>query len=197
MVGGNHSRMPPRRAGRNIGGRIALVGVMKTRNTLKPTTRQTVAKELIQHVANTIDLYSQVKQAHWNVRGTGFHSHHELFDEIAGKLLEHGDEIAERAIQLGFEVPGSVRAAAKASEMKEYSLLAAGGDAHLAAVADRLAAYGTRIREGIDSTDEAGDKATSDILTGVSQAIDKYLWMVEAHLDDSAGEATRVVRKSA
>ena len=138
-----------------------------------------------------------MKQAHWNVRGDGFRSHHELFDEIAGKLLEHGDVMAERAIQLGFEVPGSVRAVAKASEIKEYPLLAASGNAHLAAVSERMASFGTKIRESIDSTEQAGDKATSDLLTGVLQTIDKYLWMLEAHLDESSGETSRLVRKTA
>jgi starvation-inducible DNA-binding protein len=170
---------------------------MKTRNTLDSNTRRAVAQELNQHVANTLDLYSQVKHAHWNVRGDGFRSNHELFDEIAAKLLEHGDEMAERSIQLGFEVAGTVRSSAKASQIQEYPHLSADGPTHLAAVADRLSVYGSKIRESIDSTEEAGDKATSDMLTAVSQSIDKYLWMVEANLDEGTGQATRLVRKSA
>ena len=39
------------------------------------------------------------------------------------------------------------------------------------------------VREGIDSTDEAGDADTADLLTGLSRMLDKQLWMLEAHLD--------------
>jgi starvation-inducible DNA-binding protein len=53
---------------------------------------------------------------------------------------------------------------------------------HAAALADRLAAFGKSVREGIDRTTEYGDAATADLLTEVSRAIDKQLWLVEAHL---------------
>ena len=38
------------------------------------------------------------------------------------------------------------------------------------------------LREGIDATDEAGDADTADLITGQSRAVDKALWMIEAHL---------------
>jgi starvation-inducible DNA-binding protein len=48
-------------------------------------------------------------------------------------------------------------------------------------VSDRLAAFGKLARAGIDAADEAGDKDTADLFTGISRQIDKDLWMVEAH----------------
>ena len=53
---------------------------------------------------------------------------------------------------------------------------------HVAALADRYAMVGKALREGIDATDEAGDADTADLLTGLSRAADKMLWMLEAHL---------------
>jgi starvation-inducible DNA-binding protein len=38
------------------------------------------------------------------------------------------------------------------------------------------------VRAGIAATDEAGDADTADLLTGLSRALDKALWMLEAHL---------------
>ena len=38
---------------------------------------------LNQHLADSFDLLSQVKQAHWNVKGPDFWQLHKLFDEAA------------------------------------------------------------------------------------------------------------------
>jgi starvation-inducible DNA-binding protein len=45
-----------------------------------------------------------------------------------------------------------------------------------------LAAFGKLARAAIDVADEAGDRDTADLFTGVSRQIDKDLWFVEAHL---------------
>jgi starvation-inducible DNA-binding protein len=60
------------------------------------------------------DLYSQTKQAHWNVKGEEFYQLHELFDEIAEELVKFMDMVAERATALGGEALGTVRMAAAA-----------------------------------------------------------------------------------
>jgi starvation-inducible DNA-binding protein len=38
------------------------------------------------------------------------------------------------------------------------------------------------VREAIDQTDDAGDKDTADIFTACSRALDKALWLLEAHV---------------
>ena len=68
---------------------------------LPAETRQSVIKLLNQQLADTFDLQSQVKQAHWNVKGPTFIALHELFDELAEELEEHIDGTAERATALG------------------------------------------------------------------------------------------------
>ena len=52
---------------------------------------------------------------------------------------------------------------------------------HLREVADRLRAYGERVRAAIDSVDEAGDADSADLLTAASRQADKDLWFIEAH----------------
>jgi starvation-inducible DNA-binding protein len=133
-------------------------------------------------LAEGIDLYSQVKQAHWNVKGTDFIQLHEMFDDFAEVLEGHIDEIAERATALGGTALGTVRMAAAASSLPEYPDDVADGSKHVGLLIDRYAAFASRVRDAIDSADSLGDADTADLFTGVSRDIDKHLWFLEAHL---------------
>ena len=154
-----------------------------TRNDLPLESREKLVELLNARLADTLDLYSQVKQAHWNVKGPNFIQLHELYDTVAESVLEFVDEIAERATALGGLATGTVRMAAEASSLDEYPLDAIAGEDTVQVVADRLATYGAAVREAIEVTDsELGDIDTSDLFTEISRSIDKHLWFVEAHL---------------
>jgi starvation-inducible DNA-binding protein len=43
----------------------------------------------------------------------------------------------------------------------------------------------------IDEADELGDPATADILTEITRGIDKWLWFVEAHQQDSRARSNQ------
>jgi len=73
----------------------------KTRNDMSQDTRSAVNSIIQPRLVDSIDLYTQVKQAHWNVRGKSFIALHELFDAIAGEVLEQTDMMAERITALG------------------------------------------------------------------------------------------------
>ena len=45
-----------------------------------------------------------------------------------------------------------------------------------------LASFGKIAREAIGKIDELGDAVSADIFTDVSRGVEKWLWMVEAHL---------------
>jgi len=133
-------------------------------------------------LADTIDMKTQVKHAHWNVKGPQFHQLHLLFDDVASHVDDAADLIAERAVQLGGVAHGTARIAAKTSSIKEYDLSAVTGDEHVRALVDRLSALANASREAIDHADKLGDKATSDIFTEIVRAADKDLWFLEAHI---------------
>lgn len=153
-----------------------------TRIDLPSDTRAAMVKLLNQQLADTADLHSQIKQAHWNVKGPSFIALHELFDRLAGEVLAHTDEIAERATALGGVALGTVRLAADASRLPEYPADAADGPAHVKALSDRFAALAKSTRAAIDLADEADDPGTADLFTQVSRDLDKSLWFLEAHL---------------
>ncbi len=153
-----------------------------TRIDLPSQVRDKVVPLLQASLADSVDLFTQIKQAHWNVKGPSFIALHELFDSIAEIVEEHGDLLAERIAALGRRADGTARVAAAQSGLPEYPLDAAEGRQHVVAVADRLAAFGKSVRAGIDRATALGDADTADIFTEISRAIDKHLWFVEAHL---------------
>ncbi|MGB8167840.1 MAG: DNA starvation/stationary phase protection protein Dps [Chthoniobacteraceae bacterium] len=142
--------------------------------------REKLVGILNQQLANVSDLYSQTKQAHWNVRGPEFYQLHKLFDDLAEPLEEPIDIIAERAVTLGGVALGTVRCAAKASELAEFSL-APGAMEYAKELAQRFATVANSVRKSIDDADELGDADTADLLTQLSRELDKSVYFLEAH----------------
>jgi len=153
-----------------------------TRIDLDTETREQIIALLNQQLADTFDLYSQTKQAHWNVKGTDFFQLHELFDKLAGDIFPHVDTIAERATTLGGTALGTARMAAAATRLPEYPVNTVSGRESVEALAERYAALAASTRTAIDTADKLGDVDTSDLFTAVSRDLDKSLWFLEAHL---------------
>ena len=151
-----------------------------TGNSLTEVTRLQVRDLLNHRLADAVDLASQAKQAHWNVKGPQFAALHLLFDAIHASVDGYVDLLAERVVQLGGVAAGTARVAAKHSELHEYPPAIDGAE-HVAALAGVLAAFATRIRLTSDKISGWGDQDSADICTEVSRGIDKALWMVEAH----------------
>ncbi len=154
----------------------------ESRIDLPEVERKALIDLLNERLADALDLYTQAKQAHWNVKGSDFIQLHELFDELAASVLEYVDMIAERVTTLGGTALGTARMAAQASSLDEYPADLTEGLGHVTALADRYAAFAASVRGAIDMSDEHGDKDTADLFTEVSRGIDKHLWFLEAHL---------------
>lgn len=161
---------------------MAKAPTFKTRIDLPAERREKLIDALNQQLADTFDLFSQCKQAHWNVKGPHFQQLHELFDNLAGQVEDYVDLIAERATTLGGTALGTARMAAGTSRLAEYPLDAGGGMQHVEALAVRFAALAATTRAAIDATAALGDADTADVFTEVSRGIDKSLWFLEAHL---------------
>ncbi len=158
--------------------------VYPVHNDLAEGARGSLIELLEARLADAIDLQTQMKQAHWNVKGPNFISLHELFDQIYGGAQEYVDLIAERAVQLGGMVHGTARQVASRSSLPEYPPAKEGYE-HVQGVTTALAAFGKLVREAIDQSDRLGDQDTADIFTEISRGVDKWLWFVEAHLQAS------------
>ncbi len=152
-----------------------------TKNDLPEASRLEVARLLNQRLADCIDLQTQCKQAHWNVKGPTFIALHKLFDEINAAVLEYVDLIAERVVQLGGIAEGTAAVVAERSTLIDYPLALSTGAEHVAALSDALAAFGRTVRVGIEEMNDLEDADGADILTEISRGVDKWLWFVEAH----------------
>jgi len=152
-----------------------------TKNDLPEPTRREVAGLLNQRLADAIDLQTQCKQAHWNVKGPSFIALHKLFDEINEAVEEYVDLLAERVVQLGGVAEGTVGVVAERSSLIDYPLTLSTGAEHVAALSDALAAFGRTVRIGIEEMSQLEDADSADVLTEISRGVDKWLWFVEAH----------------
>ena len=162
-------------------------GLFNSSIGLADPVRPQIIELLNSCLADIADLHTHAKYAHWNVKGPQFVSLHELFEQIASRLQQQADDVAERITALGAVAQGAARQIAGASNLPEYELDAVSGEEHLRALACRLALVAGQVRAGIKAAHQLGDDATADLLTeGVRQA-DKHLWFLEAHLQAGGG----------
>src|SRR5437016_1836465 len=92
----------------------------ETRNDLPERVRAQVIELLNQRLADAIDLETQTKQAHWNVKGPHFIALHKLFDEVHDAVENYVDTLAERVVQIGGIAEGTVRMVAERTELTDY-----------------------------------------------------------------------------
>ncbi len=152
-----------------------------TKNDLPEPSRREVVELLNLRLADCIDLQTQCKQAHWNVKGPTFIALHKLFDEVNEDVEEYVDLLAERIVQLGGIAEGTVGVVAKRSSLIDYPLALSTGSEHVAALSDALAMFGRTARVGIEEMNELEDADSADILTEISRGVDKWLCFGEAH----------------
>src|SRR5918996_4822047 len=98
-----------------------------TKNDLPEATRVEAIRLLNQRLADCIDLQTQCKQAHWNVKGPQFIALHKLFDEVNEDVEEYVDLLAERVVQLGGIAQGTARSVAGRSTLSDYPSAATSG----------------------------------------------------------------------
>ena len=156
--------------------------MLRTSIDLPEEARQQMAALLNEQLADMFDLFSQTKQAHWNVKGAQFIQLHKLYDELAEALLAHIDLIAERVTALGGAATGTTRMAAAATRLKEFSRGPVGSMESVHMLVERYALVAKSTREAVDRAEEAKDQGTMDIFVEVSRDLDKYLWFLEAHI---------------
>lgn len=154
----------------------------KTPSHLPETSRTALISALNDRLVDGLDLHSQVKVAHRNVRGPQFPSLHPLFEQFATQLAVHNDAIAERAVTLGGHAAGSARFVAKRSTLPDYPIDVTRDLDHVKLLAERFDTYLDAVRESRGIAEKLGDTDTVDLLTGVITEFEKNAWFLRATL---------------
>ncbi|MFG2086675.1 MULTISPECIES: Dps family protein [unclassified Spirillospora] len=126
-----------------------------------------------------IDLSLVAKQAHWNLHGRNFKVVHEHLDEVVALARSGQDDVAERAVAVGYNPDGRVRTVADRTTIPQLEAGYLDDDKVVAAVTDILAQIIARFRERIAATDEP-DQVTQDLLIGITAELEKQHWMFQA-----------------
>jgi len=145
--------------------------------TLRHNDREAIGSELQAVLVTLTDLALLGKQAHWNIVGPNFRSLHLQLDEMVDAWRLAADEVAERAVALGYQPDGQVRTIAAhtiLTPLPEGQIL----DQDVVAAFTRLLtdAIGD-IRNRMDKLEDV-DTVTADILHGVVQGLEENLWMI-------------------
>ena len=155
-----------------------------TKNNLDSNTKTAAIQMLNARLADCIDLALIVKQAHWNLKGPQFIGVHLMLDGFREEIDEWNDMMAERITQLGGTARGTVQEVSRETSLKPYPTDIYAISDHVQALIERYSAVANSVREGINTTGDAGDLGTADLLTEVSRGLDKQLWFLEAHVQE-------------
>lgn len=155
-----------------------------TNHTGVAKNQDQVIKLLQIHLATALDLHSQVKQAHWNVKGPSFFGIHKMFDELTDKFNNPIDIVAERISALGGYPMGYVSAVASASILDNPADDLVQDLDWVAFILDQYHSYSKLLYDDIKSLGDL-DPISQDILIEIARMIDQGIYFLAAHLEDN------------
>ena len=153
------------------------------RVALSDDQKKQVVAAMQERLAGALDMYSQAKFAHWNVKGDNFYQLHLCFDRVADNIFEQIDSIAERMTQLGGVANGTVRQSAHSSTLPEFDTMLVAGMEYVNCLADSLGVYCASLREASSTIDKIGDEPTSDFFKQLVVEAEEELYFLESHLE--------------
>jgi len=141
--------------------------------------RSKIAEGLKHLLADSYTLYLQTHNFHWNVTGPQFRELHLMFEEHYTELATAVDEIAERIRTLDVAAPGTYKAFAALSSIKEVegvpeakqmvSLLTQGHEQVV-----------KTCREVLATAQDASDESTAALVSDRMRIHEKTAWMLRA-----------------
>ncbi|WP_299982666.1 Dps family protein [uncultured Pseudoteredinibacter sp.] len=143
--------------------------------------RAAIAKGLSHLLADSYTLYLQTHNFHWNVTGPQFRELHLMFEEHYTELATAVDEIAERIRTLGYPAPGTYKAFAELSSIKEVDGVPAAGDM-LVLLTEAHEQVVRTCREVLVQAQEADDESSASLISDRMVIHEKTAWMLRSML---------------
>jgi starvation-inducible DNA-binding protein len=156
--------------------------MFKSPNHLSEDARSKISVALNEVLADGLDLHSQIKVAHWNIKGPQFAALHPLFETFAVALAGFTDAIAERSLTLGGKAYGTARHVAKHSRLPEYPQDTVRDLEHARLLTERIEKFLEGVRAARGTAEKLQDVDSVDLLTGVISEFEKNGWFLHATL---------------
>lgn len=150
-----------------------------------PHEREGLARELEAVLQELVALSLIGKQLHWAVFGPMFRPVHQQVDELVDSWRDLADQVAERAVALGYIPDGQPAAVAAGSQLAPAPSGAVEDRAVLRELTHRVAEVSERVRQRLRKIGEL-DPVSQDILIGVLQELEKQQWMLRVQLGPRA-----------
>jgi len=149
---------------------------------MSQSNQQPIIEALRQVVADCYAVLGQTHICHWNVRGPGFFTLHNAFEEQYTELFTATDEIAERIRALGALAPGGLSNLARMSGLAEIEEDASADEMvrHLISANEKLV---TELSKARDLAAEGNDPETEDLMIARVQSHEKTIWMLRSYLE--------------
>ena len=155
----------------------------KSPSQLPPESRRAICDAMLPVLVDGMDLFSQIKVAHWNIKGPQFAALHPLFDQFAADIQTQNDTVAERIVTLGGLAVGTARHVAGNSRLPDYPQDVTRDMEHVRLLADRIGGYLSGVRSARETALERKDDDTVDVLTGIVTMFEKHAWFLHASLE--------------
>lgn len=146
---------------------------------IKETDRNAIADGLKKLLADSYTLYLLTHNFHWNVTGPQFRELHLMFEEHYTELATAVDDIAERIRTLGVFAPGTYKAFAQLSSIKEVDDIPA-AEKMVVILQQAHEQVVRTCREVLALSGEADDESTSALVSDRMRIHEKTAWMLRA-----------------
>lgn len=144
--------------------------------------RTQIADGLSRLLADSYTLYLKTHNFHWNVTGPMFNTLHLMFEDQYTELATAVDEIAERIRALGRPAPGTYKAFAELTSVKEADGVPDAKEM-IRQLVEGQETVARTAREVFPTAEKAGDEPTADLLTQRMQVHEKTAWMLRSLLE--------------
>jgi len=139
-----------------------------------------VAEGLNVALANTYALYLKTQYFHWNAEGPKFFALHNLTEEHYQNMQIAIDDLAERIRAIGFYAPGSFKAFAKHSVIKDAPDQPFTDGEAIEMLHDDHLVVVRQLQKAIAAAEAEDDHPTADMLTERRAFHEKSAWMLRS-----------------
>jgi starvation-inducible DNA-binding protein len=141
--------------------------------------RTNIANGLKHLLADSYTLYLQTHNFHWNVTGMQFRELHLMFEEQYTEMAIAVDDIAERIRTLGVAAPGTYKAFAELSSIKEVDGVPEASEM-VALLTKGHEQVVRTCREVLKVAQTADDESTASLVSDRMRLHEKTAWMLRA-----------------